>query len=646
MPSIGLAHPRRDPRKGGRLPRLLRLAAVVALALALRPAGIDLDRGAHAANEVVGVWMTTSDRTRLLSPQSSVAFGPDGAAQPTTIDVDEATRYQSMDGFGASLTDSSAWLLWNRMSASQRATLLNQLFSTTSGIGLSVLRQPMGGSDFSLSHYNYDNTCCDLNDFSISYELAYIVPLLKQIRAVNPELLLMGVPWSPPGWMKTSGSMIGGSLLTQHYGNLASYFVRWVQAYQAQGLPIYAVLPQNEPQFSPTGYPGMLMSATQQAAFVKNNLGPALRGAGLNTKIIVFDHNWDIASYATTVLNDSAAKSYAAGSGFHCYGGTLTAQTTVHNAHPDRDIWHTECSDGTWIGGGSFAALFDRDMREMVIGVVRNWAKGTTKWNLALDQANGPFNGGCTTCFGTVTINQGNGAVTFNAEYYALGHASKFVRRGAQRIASNSVTGGIENVAFRNPDGGKVLVAYNAGTASATFKVRWGGQSFVYTLPGRAAATFTWSGTPSGGGGISPTAWYNVVNQGSNKCVDEAGWGTANGTPLQQWACGTGQQNQQWQLTPLTSGYYRVSPRFAPGLAWDVTGVSTAEAAPMQLWSFVGGNNQQWLAQPQGSGWSFVARHSGKCLDVPGAQAADGARLQQATCNGTTAQSFRLVQQP
>ncbi len=626
------------------MPRPARVA--LALVAVLLPLALLLSGETRAANEVVGVWMTTSDRSRLLAQQASLSFAADSGSNATTIDVNEATTYQTMDGFGASLTDSSAWLIWNRMSSSQRSTLLNALFSRTSGIGLSVLRQPMGGSDFSLSNYNYDNTCCDTNDFSISYELGYIVPLLQQIRGINGELLIIGTPWSPPGWMKTSNSMIGGSLLTSRYGALASYFVKWVQAYQAQGIPIYAVTPQNEPQYSPSGYPGMLMSAAEQASFVKSNLGPAFASAGLGTRIIVFDHNWDIASYATTVLNDASARSYVAGSGFHCYGGNMSAQTTVHNAHPDKDIWHTECSDGTWIGGGAFASLFDRDMREMVIGVVRNWAKGTTKWNLALDTSNGPTNGGCTTCYGTVTINQSSGAVTYNAEYYALGHASKFVRRGAHRIASNSYSGGIENVAFKNPDGGKVLVAYNAGSSSSTFKVRWAGQSFSYTLPAKAAATFTWTTGSGGDPGISPTAWYTVVNTTSGKCIDEAGWGTANGTALQQWACGSAQYNQQWQFTPTSGGYYKVVPRYAPTLAWDVSGVSTADGALMHLWAYVGGNNQQWLPQSLGSGnYRFVARHSGKCLDVPGSSTADGARLNQWTCNGTGAQSFRLAQQ-
>jgi glucosylceramidase len=293
--------------------------------------------------------------------------------------------------------------------------------------------------------------------------------------------------------MKTSGSMIKGRLRDEHFPTLAGYFVRWVQAYEAEGLPIYAVTPQNEPQYEPSAYPGMLMSATEQARFISRDLGPAFRAAGLGTRIVAFDHNWDIASYALEVLADPAAKSFLAGSAFHCYGGSVSAQSAVHLAHPDRDIWHTECSDGTWIGGGSFAALFHRDMRELVIGAVRNWARGVIKWNLALDPRNGPTNGGCTTCFGTVTIDPSTGAVTYNAEYYALGHASAFVRRGAQRIASDSTSGDLETVAFRNPDGGKVLVVYNAGTGSTTLRVRWSGRSFSYPMEARAAATFTWS---------------------------------------------------------------------------------------------------------------------------------------------------------
>ena len=481
------------------------LALTVIAALGLIPLGAS---DVRAAGEVVNVVVTTPDQGKLLQTQPPVAFDTDSGSDPITVDIDEAVRHQTMDGFGSSLTDSSAWLIANKMSATQRAALLSNLFTTSgSGIGLSILRQPMGASDFALSNYNYDNTCCDLSDFSIGYEMSYVVPVLKQIQALSPQVLIMGTPWSAPGWMKSSGTMKGGTLQPAYYNTYAQYFVKWVQAYQAQGLPIWAVTPQNEPMHDTTSYPSMGMVATDQASFIKNDLGPAFASAGLSTKIIDFDHNWSIVSYPTTVLNDPAAKAFIAGTGFHCYGGNMSAQTTLHNAHPDRDIWHTECSDGTWIGGGTFAALFDRNMREMTIGVTRNWSKGTIKWNLALDTANGPTNGGCPTCKGTVTIDQATGNVTYNSEYYATGHASKFVRRGAYRIASNTFAGGIENVAFLNPDGGKVLVAYNSGTAAAGFKVRWSGQSFTYTLPSHAAATFTWrtAATPTPTPTLTPT---------------------------------------------------------------------------------------------------------------------------------------------
>jgi glucosylceramidase len=634
--------------------RVLRLAAV-SFSLVVLWRVVAPSSGVLAANETVSVWMTTSDRSRLLQPQGAATFGPDtGTAQ--VVDVNEGTLYQPIDGFGASLTESSAVVI-NGMSASSRQTLLNNLFSRNgSGIGLSILRQPMGASDFAASgNYSYDNTCCDVNDFNLSRDTQAIIPILKQIRTINPNIFIKGVPWSAPGWMKTTGSMNGGKLQTQYYGAFAQYFVRWIQAYQAQGLPIWAIAPQNEPMHETTGYPTMKMEATEQAAFIKNNLGPALQSAGLGSvKIIALDHNWSLIAYPRTILQDPVANPFVAGTGWHCYSAGLPNQTTLHNEFPTKAMWHTECSDGGWVGGGTWAGNFDRGMREMAIDVIRHWAQGVMKWNLALNASNGPTNGGCTNCYGTVTVN--GSTVTYNAEYYFLGHVSKFVDRGARRIQSNEV-GTIKNVAFRNPNGGKVLVAYNTGTGSASFRVRWAGQSFTYTLPGRAAATFTWNtnttvptptpvptATPSGT--ISPAAWYQVVNQNSHKCVDDANWGTTNGSAVQQWACGTG-NNQQWQFRPTSGGYYQVVSRHAPTLVWDVAGVSTADSALIQLWAYGGGNNQQWLPQSTGTGtYRFVVRHTGKCLDVSGASLADGARLQQYGCNSTPAQSYRLVAMP
>jgi O-glycosyl hydrolase len=452
----------------------------------------------RAAGETVQIWVTTTDQSKLLQRQTDVAFGPDGAASPLTIDVNEGTAYQTIDGFGAHLTDSSAWLIWNRMSVAQRTTLMNNLFNPATGAGLSYLRQPMSASDFALADYTYDDTCCDLADFSISYDRAYILPLLRQALAINPAIRIMGSPWSAPAWMKTSNNLNNGSLRPEYYAMYANLFVRFVQAYQAEGVPIDAVTPQNEPLYEPGGYPGMRMEPTQQADFVKNHLGPAFASAGITAKIIVYDHNWDQPNYPITILNDAAARNYVAGSAFHCYAGAVDAQNQVHNAYPAKDIWFTECSGGAW--STDFGANLKWDMQNLVIGATRAWARNVLKWNMALDENAGPQNGGCTNCRGVVTINQSSGTVTYNVEYYALGHASKVTVPGARRIESNTYAGSLENVAFRNPDGSKALVVLNAAAAAQTFKVRWGGQAFTYTLPAGAVGSFKWAGT------VAPTA--------------------------------------------------------------------------------------------------------------------------------------------
>lgn len=452
-------------------------------------AGLSIPATATAAT-AADVWVTTADASTLLEQQPSVSFGPD-TGDDTTIDVSDATTYQTMDGFGASFTDSSAWLVWNELDASQRDGLMTNLFDRDSGVGLSLVRQPMGASDFTANSadYTYDDTCCDLGDFSIDHDRAYLIPVLKQAQSRNPDLKIMGTPWTPPAWMKTNNSLYGGRLSTERYADYADYFVKYTQAYAAEGLPIYAVTLQNEPHHE-ASYESMLMEPSEQAAVVKNNLGPAFAAAGVSAKIIVWDHNWDEPNYPIDVLNDPAAKQYVAGSAFHCYAGDPSAQHTVHNAHPDRDIWFTECSGGNW--SPDFGANLKWNMQNLIIGSTRNWAKGVTLWNMALDQNSGPTNGGCTDCRGVVTIDTNSGQISYNVEYYVLGHASKFVVPGAARIDSSTYAGDIESVAFRNPDGSIALIALNAGSANKTFKVRWQGQSFTYTLPAGAVATYTW----------------------------------------------------------------------------------------------------------------------------------------------------------
>jgi O-glycosyl hydrolase len=452
----------------------------------------------------VQVWLTDLATANRLSPQPGIAFQRAGSPGPSTVAIDDRRAYQSMVGFGASLTDSSATLIANSLTASQRATLITDLFDPANGIGLDVLRQPMGASDFSsIGNYSYDDqpagqTDPTLASFSISHDLGYIVPLLQQARAINPKITIVANPWSPPGWMKTSDSMIGGTLKPADFSVLAQYFARFLQAYNAAGVYVNYVTPQNEPLYIPGSYPGMGMVPADQETFIRDYLQPAIAATGLDTKILTYDHNWEVPGYPETVFSDPAAAAATPGTAWHCYAGDVSAQTAVHNAYPNEDTHLTECSGGTWQGSDQQA--FDATM-SLLINSPRNYSRDVVLWNMALDQNNGPTNNGCLTCRGVVTIaTVGGGAtVTKNVDYYALGQLSKFVVPGAVRIGSTSLAdGSVEDVAFRNPDGSTVLVAHNTTGSARAFQVLWGDSSFSYTLGGGAAATFRWTGKQSG----------------------------------------------------------------------------------------------------------------------------------------------------
>ncbi|MFZ0734012.1 MAG: glycoside hydrolase family 30 beta sandwich domain-containing protein [Candidatus Sulfotelmatobacter sp.] len=434
----------------------------------------------------------------LLQSQPRVLFKTGGALLGPDITVNESVKYQQMDGFGASLTDSSAWLVANKLSVAQQNSLWQSLFGPTTGIGISFLRQPMGASDFSASgDYSYDDvpvgqTDPNLTNFSIAHDTAYTIPLLQEALSVNPSIKVVAVPWSPPAWMKTSGTMNGGNINAAYFPALTQYFVKFVEGYQQSGIPIYAVSPQNEPLNSNSSYPTAYLAASDEAAFIGTNLGPALSAAGLGSvKVIGYDHNWDDSSYPETLLANASAASYTAGTAFHCYAGDVSTQSTVKNAYPNKDIWFTECSG---IVGSQFAVDLAWDAEHLLIGATRNWARSVSLWNLALDQNSGPTNGGCPSCRGVVTIDDSTSpaTITNNVEYYVLGHAAKFVQPGAYRIDSNSFGhGSIEDVAFQNPDGSIVLLVLNSGS-TGVFTVSWKGQSFDYNLPAGAVATFAW----------------------------------------------------------------------------------------------------------------------------------------------------------
>jgi glucosylceramidase len=442
------------------------------------------------------VYVTTGDRTKLLSREADIRFGDAPVGPVTTIDVDETLTYPEIVGFGASLTDASAWLIQHKLTLPQREALLQELFGREPGVAFSFVRVDMGASDFSLAHYSYDDmpagqTDPTLANFSIEPDRAETIPILKRALAINPRLSVMASPWSAPGWMKTTGSMIKGTLRPEAYAPFAEYFRRFIQAYAAEGIPIHAITVQNEPHFEPENYPGMRLDPAARAKFVGEYLGPLLARTGIRTRILDWDHNWDEPSSPLQVLADSTARRYVSGVAWHCYGGDVSTQSVVRDAYPDKDVFFTECSGGAW--APRFADNLVWTVRNLIIGGTRNWARGVLMWNLALDEQHGPHTGGCGDCRGVVTINSSDGSVTRNEEYYAFAHASLFVRPGARRIASSSGVEGIESVAFRNSDdGSKALIVVNTNAQEKTFAVAFAGQAFAYTLPPSAIATLRW----------------------------------------------------------------------------------------------------------------------------------------------------------
>jgi glucosylceramidase len=459
--------------------------------------------------QTVIVWMTTDNQTTKLKQQSSISFSSGSSVSTPTVFVDETQAYQSIEGFGASFTDSAAYLLHEKVPASQLNSVMTSLFDHTKGIGVSFIRNPMGASDITRYDYSYDDmpagqTDPNLTNFSISHDLVDIVPLVKLAKQINPRLKVMANPWSPPGWMKTSGSMTGGFLLSSDYAPFSDYFVKYIQAYKAHGIPIDYISMQNEPLFMPGNYPGMCMPAsvsdtscgtspTDETTAIRNEL-TALANAGLTTKILIYDHNWDRPDYPKTVLSNPqiASSSQIGGIAWHGYGGTPGAMSAVHDAHPALGNYETEHSGGTWVSDQVKADF------EEITQVMRNWGKSYVKWSLALDQNRGPHTGGCGTCNPLVTVNETSGAVTYDIEYFTLGQYSKFVLPGAKRVYSSNAPGFI-SVAFKNPDGSKALVVYNEGNLARSFRAVWGGRSLTYSLPGLSGATFTWNSSQIGG---------------------------------------------------------------------------------------------------------------------------------------------------
>lgn len=467
---------------------------------------------APVKNPLVTVTQTSIGLTQTLTPVARLRFGdsasPRGLGVINVADSD-ANRYQRIVGVGAAMTDSSAWLLYDGLSASSFKRTMQALFGPK-GIHLTFIRVPMGASDFSAEGYPYTyddipvpGSDPGLQDFSIGHDRPYIIPALKEALKLNPWAQLIATPWTPPRFMKTNDNFDNtdndAGLLPSMYQSWANYFVKFLKAYAAAGVPVNAITPQNEPEQG-TWYPGLNLPDQTEAGLIAYYLKPALERAKLKTRIFGFDSSWGnfavnggIPSYVSTLM-DLASGPDLTGIAFHCYDGSPDVMSELHSLVPRLQQWVTECTsqtNPTWEPG------------ELEIASLRNWASAVALWNLALDPQGGPVqapNTACMGCTGLVTVNEASHTVSYGLPYFQLGQMSKFLEPGAVRIASNhfvsySANGpgpGLDDVAFLNPDGTEALVAYNNTGAPVSFGVSWHGESLSYTLPAWAMVTFNW----------------------------------------------------------------------------------------------------------------------------------------------------------
>jgi len=626
----------------------LRTLIIAGAAGTLAAGGLLLATPAHAAGETVNIWLTTTNDsggrnvTRGLQQQSPISFGSGNASGAVTVTVNENTKYQQFVGAGASMTDTAGYLLGSSgaLTSATRSAVMTKLFDPNNGIGLDFLRNPMGASDLARYNYSYDDmpagqTDSNLNNFSISHDLTDILPLTKQAEQLNPNLKLMMVPWSAPAWMKSDDNFTSHSYLqSQYYAAYAQYFVKTIQAYQAQGVHVDYVSAQNEPGCCDgSTYPTMNWNGNGLDYFTATDLLPALHQAGITgTKDLALDWNWsNYGSYAQQEVDDATVRndSLFGGVAWHGYDeGSAGEQTTVHNQYPNIGQFDTEHSGGTWISNQQ-----NEDMNN-IIDYTRNWGQSVVKWSLAVDQNMGPHNGGCGTCTGLITVHNGDslsGQVDYTVEYYDMGQLTKFVKPGAYRIDSTA-SSTVPNVAWINPDGSKALVAYNGSGSTQQLVVNWGNESFSYSLPSATSATFTWSGTQGsgngggGGGGTGP----GPVTGYQGLCLDVRSANNADGTPVQVYTC-NGTSAQSWTLT---SGNQLQSL----GKCLDVSGGGTANGTLVQLYTCNGTGAQVWQHQSNGE---YVNPQSGKCLDDTG-WGGSGTQVQIWSCAGGANQQWSL----
>lgn len=451
----------------------------------------------------VECYVTTANGSNLFK-QVPVAFSS-VSMSPNKVELQPETVFQTIDGFGPAVTGASCYNLL-KMTQEDRAALLKQCFDPEEGVGFSFIRVHIGGSDFSMDEYTY----CDTKGIEFfetpALERDGIFPIIKEILAINPNIKILGSPWSCPRWMKGTvadpsvpfNSWTSGRLNPAYYADYAEYFVKWIQTWEAEGFPVYAITMQNEP-LNHGNSMSLYMPWEDQRDFVKV-LGPALKKAGIETKILVYDHNYNYdntggqENYPLNIFADAEASQWVDGSAWHNYGGSVTELDHIVAKAPEKSIYFTEASIGTW--NYSFDGCLMNDFESIFIGTMSRMGKGVLLWNMMLDDNRSPYRpGGCATCFGAIEINSSDyKTLKYNSHYYDLAHCSKVVRSGAQRIGTSGYTAdNLSYLAFRNTDGSYAMIVLNRNSEARTLAVQGPEKAFRYEVPAQSVVSFRWS---------------------------------------------------------------------------------------------------------------------------------------------------------
>lgn len=454
----------------------------------------------------VKLFVTTNTRSKDFEA-ATVDFGVKSNLSPSTITINPTERFQTMDGFGAAVTGSTSYNLM-QMKAEDRRKFLEETFSEEKGMGQSYIRISIGGSDFSLSEYTLWDVPGEGNFALQKEEIDYVIPVLKEILAINPKIKIMGSPWSSPRWMKVNNlndlepynSWTSGQLNPDYYQEYGSYFVKWIEAFQVEGIEIYSITPQNEP-LNRGNSMSMYMTWQEQQVFIRDALGPQLKAAGLHPKIYVFDHNFnydnvaDQKEYPIKIYEDAKAAAFITGAAYHNYGGDKNELLHIHQKQPDKELVFTETSIGTWNDGRNLDVRLMEDMQEVGLGTVNNWSRAFILWNLMLDSERGPNrDGGCQTCYGAVDINKSDyKTIIKNSHYYVAGHFSSVVKPGATRIGTKGYKeSGISYAAFENLNGTYAMVLQNNTKDSKKITISDGNQYFTYEVPSKSVVSYQW----------------------------------------------------------------------------------------------------------------------------------------------------------